>query len=120
MREIKEALHIYTVDGPMGQLLDAERDGLSLGQFQTFEIETGKSTWLLGLAGITEGAIPMAIEDPIRVIGSFLAGSVVTGAMVGAMGIGLSTPGAGIFSLFLLHDGGHGAPGGHGLSTAGS
>ncbi|MGL5482029.1 MAG: fructose-specific PTS transporter subunit EIIC, partial [Aeromonas veronii] len=77
--------------------------------FQTFEIETGKSTWLLGLAGITEGAIPMAIEDPIRVIGSFLAGSVVTGAMVGAMGIGLSTPGAGIFSLFLLHDGGHGA-----------
>ncbi|SIR68116.1 PTS system, fructose-specific, IIB component/PTS system, fructose subfamily, IIC component [Aeromonas veronii] len=77
--------------------------------FQTFEIETGKSTWLLGLAGITEGAIPMAIEDPIRVIGSFLAGSVVTGAMVGAMGIGLSTPGAGIFSLFLLHDGGQGA-----------
>lgn len=31
--------------------------------FKEFEIETGKSTWLLGLAGITEGAIPMAIED---------------------------------------------------------
>jgi len=39
MREIKEALHHYTVDGPMGQLLDAEQDGLSLGTFQTFEIE---------------------------------------------------------------------------------
>lgn len=39
MREIKEALHHYTVDGPMGQLLDAEQDGLSLGAFQTFEIE---------------------------------------------------------------------------------
>ncbi|BDA87207.1 conjugal transfer protein TrbE (plasmid) [Aureimonas sp. SA4125] len=39
MREIKEALHAYTVDGPMGQLLDAETDGLSLGSFQTFEIE---------------------------------------------------------------------------------
>lgn len=77
--------------------------------FKDFEIETGKSTWLLGLAGITEGAIPMAIEDPIRVIGSFLAGSVVTGALIGAAGIGLSTPGAGIFSLFLLHDGGLGA-----------
>lgn len=75
--------------------------------FKDFEIETGKSTWLLGLAGITEGAIPMAIEDPVRVIGSFLVGSVVTGAMVGAMHIGLSTPGAGIFSLFLLHPGGH-------------
>ncbi len=77
--------------------------------FKDFEIETGKSTWLLGLAGITEGAIPMAIEDPIRVIGSFLAGSIVTGAMVGAAGVGLSTPGAGIFSLFLLQDGGLGS-----------
>ncbi|MBE0127510.1 PTS 2-O-a-mannosyl-D-glycerate transporter subunit IIABC [Citrobacter amalonaticus] len=76
--------------------------------FKAFEIETGKSTWLLGLAGITEGAIPMAIEDPVRVIGSFVLGSMATGAMVGAMNIGLSTPGAGIFSLFLLHDAGYG------------
>ena len=76
--------------------------------FKQFEIETGKSTWLLGLAGITEGAIPMAIEDPLRVIGSFVLGSMVTGAIVGAMGIGLSTPGAGIFSLFLLHHSGMG------------
>ncbi|MCS2153471.1 PTS 2-O-a-mannosyl-D-glycerate transporter subunit IIABC [Scandinavium goeteborgense] len=76
--------------------------------FKTFEIETGKSTWLLGLAGITEGAIPMAIEDPLRVIGSFVLGSMVTGALVGSMNLGLSTPGAGIFSLFLLHDGGLG------------
>ena len=44
----------------------------------------------------------MAIEDPLRVIGSFVLGSMATGAIVGAMGIGLSTPGAGIFSLFLL------------------
>lgn len=39
MREIKDALHHYTVDGPMGQLLDAEQDGLTLGAFQCFEIE---------------------------------------------------------------------------------
>lgn len=77
--------------------------------FKQFEIETGKSTWLLGLAGITEGAIPMAIEDPLRVIGSFVLGSMATGAIVGAMGIGLSTPGAGIFSLFLLQPAGLGA-----------
>jgi type IV secretion/conjugal transfer VirB4 family ATPase len=38
-REIKDALTHYTVDGPMGQLLDAEADGLSLGMFQTFEVE---------------------------------------------------------------------------------
>ncbi len=39
MRDIKDALHHYTVDGPMGQLLDAEEDGLTLGCFQCFEIE---------------------------------------------------------------------------------
>ncbi|ODT74403.1 MAG: conjugal transfer protein TrbE [Pelagibacterium sp. SCN 64-44] len=38
-REIKDALIHYTVDGPMGQLLDAEEDGLTLGMLQTFEIE---------------------------------------------------------------------------------
>lgn len=39
LREIKDALHPYTVDGPMGHLLDAEQDGLSLGAFQCFETE---------------------------------------------------------------------------------
>ena len=39
LREIKDALHHYTVDGPMGHLLDAEADGLTLSSFQTFEIE---------------------------------------------------------------------------------
>ena len=39
MRDIKEALHHYTVDGPMGQLMDAESDGLALGAFQCLEIE---------------------------------------------------------------------------------
>lgn len=38
MRVIKDALHHYTVDGPMGQLLDAEEDGLTLRAFQCFEI----------------------------------------------------------------------------------
>lgn len=77
--------------------------------FQEFEIELGKSTWLLGLAGITEGAIPMAIEDPIRVLGSFIIGSAVTGGLVALSGVGLQTPGAGIFSLFLLLDASLGA-----------
>jgi len=39
IREIKDALHPYTVDGPLGHLLDAETDGLTLGAFQTIEIE---------------------------------------------------------------------------------
>ncbi|EKC6208867.1 PTS 2-O-a-mannosyl-D-glycerate transporter subunit IIABC [Cronobacter sakazakii] len=81
---------------------------LAPGLFKTFEKDLGKSTWLLGLAGITEGAIPMAIEDPLRVIGAFVTGSMVTGAIVGSLHLGLATPGAGIFSLFLLSDGGLG------------
>ncbi len=66
------------------------------------EQEVGKQTWLLGLAGITEGAIPFMINDPIRVIPSLVAGSAVTGGIVAYFGIGLNVPGAGIFSLALL------------------
>jgi type IV secretion system protein VirB4 len=39
MRDLKEALYHFTVDGPLGELLDSESDGLTLGHFQTFEIE---------------------------------------------------------------------------------
>ncbi|ELY2808263.1 fructose PTS transporter subunit IIA [Cronobacter sakazakii] len=90
------------------QLLTELTTLLAPGLFKTFEKDLGKSTWLLGLAGITEGAIPMAIEDPLRVIGAFVTGSMVTGAIVGSLHLGLATPGAGIFSLFLLSDGGLG------------
>lgn len=38
-RQLKQALLHYTIDGSMGQLLDAEQDGLELGSFQTFEME---------------------------------------------------------------------------------
>lgn len=70
--------------------------------FEEYEREVGKSTWILGLAGITEGAIPFMIEDPIRVIPSFCVGSAVTGAIITSAKVGLSVPGAGIFSLFVL------------------
>ncbi|MGL5347688.1 MAG: PTS 2-O-a-mannosyl-D-glycerate transporter subunit IIABC [Peptostreptococcaceae bacterium] len=72
------------------------------GIFTDSEKEIGKQTWILGLAGITEGAIPFMIEDPIRVIPSLVAGSAVTGAIVAFFNIGLQVPGAGIFSLALL------------------
>ncbi|WP_232695524.1 PTS 2-O-a-mannosyl-D-glycerate transporter subunit IIABC [Brevibacillus daliensis] len=70
--------------------------------FTKQEQEIGKQTWLLGLAGITEGAIPFMINDPLRVIPSLIAGSAVTGAIVAYFDIGLNVPGAGIFSLALL------------------
>jgi 2-O-A-mannosyl-D-glycerate PTS system EIIABC component len=70
--------------------------------FTKQEQEVGKQTWLLGLAGITEGAIPFMINDPLRVIPSLVAGSAVTGAIVAYFDIGLNVPGAGIFSLALV------------------
>ncbi len=69
------------------------------------EREAGKSTWILALAGITEGAIPFMMRDPLRVMVSLCAGSAVTGAIVAGMNIGLDVPGAGIFSLFMLQGG---------------
>lgn len=70
--------------------------------FTEEEREVGNSTWLLGLAGITEGAIPFMMADPIRVIISLCAGSAVCGAIVAMFNIGLDVPGAGIFSIFVL------------------
>lgn len=73
--------------------------------FTKEEQEAGMSTWILGLAGITEGAIPVMMADPVRVIFSLCAGSAVTGAIVATCNLGLDVPGAGIFSMFLLKDG---------------
>ena len=70
--------------------------------FKDSEKEIGSSTWILALAGITEGAIPFMLEDPLRVIGSLITGSAVTGAIVASFGLGLDVPGAGIFSVFML------------------
>lgn len=70
--------------------------------FTPEEREVGNSTWLLGLAGITEGAIPFMMADPIRVIFSLCTGSAVCGAIVAIFNIGLDVPGAGIFSIFVL------------------
>lgn len=70
--------------------------------FNEEEQEVEKSTWLLGLAGITEGAIPFMIADPLRVIPSLCIGSAITGSIVSVFNIGLDVPGAGIFSLFVL------------------
>ncbi|MDR2878554.1 MAG: PTS 2-O-a-mannosyl-D-glycerate transporter subunit IIABC [Fusobacteriales bacterium] len=67
------------------------------------ERELGNSTWILGLAGITEGAIPMALNDPFRILGAFVAGSIVTGAMVVYFKLGLGVPGAGILSMLFMN-----------------
>ncbi len=65
------------------------------------EREAGKSVWVLGLAFITEGAIPYAAEDPFRVIPACILGSAVAGGLSLLFGCQLRVPHGGIFVLFI-------------------
>jgi len=72
------------------------------GLFTEAEHENGKAAWLLGASFITEGAIPFAAADPVRVIPSIMAGSAVTGALAMAFDVTLRAPHGGIFVLFAV------------------
>ena len=68
------------------------------------ERENGKAGWLLGASFITEGAIPFAAADPLRVIPSIMIGSAVTGALSEALHVSVRAPHGGIFVLFAVHN----------------
>jgi PTS system fructose-specific IIC component len=66
------------------------------------ERDNGKAAWLLGLSFISEGAIPFAAADPLRVIPSMMLGGRTTGAIVAASGVELRAPHGGIFVFFAM------------------
>jgi len=66
------------------------------------ERENGKAGWLLGASFITEGAIPFAAADPLRVIPAIMTGSAVTGGLAMAMDVAVRAPHGGIFVLFAV------------------
>ncbi|UUN27393.1 fructose-specific PTS transporter subunit EIIC [Streptomyces sp. FIT100] len=70
--------------------------------FTKAERENGKAAWVLGASFITEGAIPFAAADPLRVIPSVMAGGAVTGALSMAFGCTLRAPHGGIFVVPLI------------------
>ncbi len=72
------------------------------GLFNAPERENGKAGWLLGASFITEGAIPFAAADPLRVIPPIMLGSAVTGGLSMAMGVSVRAPHGGIFVLFAV------------------
>lgn len=63
------------------------------------EREAGKANWALGISFITEGAIPFAAADPLRVIPSLMAGSAVAGAISMVFDCTLIVPHGGIWVL---------------------
>ena len=74
------------------------------GLFTAPERENGKAAWAMGASFITEGAIPFAAADPLRVIPSIMAGSAVTGALSMGLDVGLRAPHGGIFVLFAVEN----------------
>ena len=70
--------------------------------FTKAEVENGRSAWLLGLSFISEGAIPFAAADPLRVIPATMAGGAITGAMTMAMHVGSRAPHGGVFVAFAI------------------
>ncbi|KPI07146.1 PTS system, fructose subfamily, IIC subunit [Actinobacteria bacterium OV450] len=70
--------------------------------FTPEERENGKAAWVLGASFITEGAIPFAAADPLRVIPAGIAGSMTAGGLVMAFGSTLRAPHGGIWVLPLI------------------
>lgn len=66
-------------------------------KFTKEERESGPTNFIMGLAFITEGAIPYAAADPLRVLPSCIAGSAVAGALSMLFGCTLMAPHGGIF-----------------------
>ncbi|WP_347552559.1 PTS fructose transporter subunit IIABC [Pseudalkalibacillus hwajinpoensis] len=81
----------YEIMGPIAAAICIPPIGMGLATFlkkrkyEEAERETGKASFTMGLFGITEGAIPFAAQDPLRVIPSIMAGS-ITGSVIAMMG----------------------------------
>jgi PTS system fructose-specific IIC component len=82
---------VYTVMGPIGIAICTPPLGMGLAtllarqKYSGEELEAGKAALAMGMIGITEGAIPFAAADPLRVLPSIMTGSAV-GAVIGALG----------------------------------
>ena len=98
------------VTGPMAAVMAAGMTpplGLALatvlfpGRWTRDERQAGKPAFVLGLSFITEGAIPFAARDPVRVIPALVVGSATAGAISLGLGAATEVPHGGIFDLFV-------------------
>jgi PTS system fructose-specific IIC component len=74
-------------------------------KFNEQDQDAGKACYVMGLSFITEGAIPFAAADPLRVIPSVMAGSAIAGGLSMVFGIGLRAPHGGMFVVPLVENG---------------
>ncbi|WP_170006047.1 PTS fructose transporter subunit IIABC [Bacillus fonticola] len=84
----------YGIMGPIAVAICIPPIGLGLAtfinkrKFRPTEREAGKASFTMGLFGITEGAIPFAAQDPLRVIPSIVVGSMVGSVIAMLSGVG--------------------------------
>lgn len=71
-------------------------------KFTKQERDAGKTNIIMGASFITEGAIPFAAADPLRVIPSIIVGSAVAGALSMAFDIGIRAPHGGVFVIGIV------------------
>jgi len=76
---------------------------LAKRKFIESEREAGKASFVLGLCFISEGAIPFAAKDPMRVIPSCMLGGALTGGLSMLFGAELLAPHGGLFVLLIPH-----------------
>lgn len=93
---IMAAVMVAGMTPPLGIALSTI---LTKNKYTQEEREAGKANWALGLSFVTEGAIPFAASDPLRVIPSLMAGSAVAGALSMLFGCTLIVPHGGIWVL---------------------
>jgi PTS system fructose-specific IIC component len=76
---------------------------LARRSFTPVERENGAAAWLLGASFISEGAIPFAAADPLRVIPASMVGGAVTGALSMLFGVQSFAPHGGVFVFFAIN-----------------
>ncbi|WP_141604183.1 PTS fructose transporter subunit IIABC [Terrilactibacillus laevilacticus] len=72
-------------------------------KFTESEQKAGITNYVLGLSFITEGAIPFAASDPMRIIGANVIGSAIAGGLTQLWHINVPAPHGGIFVIFLAN-----------------
>ncbi len=74
-------------------------------RFTKSEQQTTVTNYIMGLSFITEGAIPFAASDPLRIIPPCVVGSAIAGALSMAFGCGSRAPHGGIFVIGIIDHG---------------
>jgi len=72
--------------------------------FRPNERQNGKAAWLLGLSFVTEGAVPFAATDPLRVLPATTIGGAVAGGLSMALNVSSRAPHGGIFVIFAIEN----------------